>query len=143
MKGLFALLSLLLLTLPAHAEQAKKFGDVEVHYNAMPTDELVPEVAKNYKIDRSRNRGMLTISILKRMNLGVSQASRAKVTASIVTLTGQNIDIPMREIIEGTAVYYIGEFRINAPGTLTFAISAKPEASDQTLSFEFKREFFK
>jgi hypothetical protein len=143
MKGLFALLSLLLLALPVHAEQAKKFGDVEVHYNAMPTDELLPDVAKSYKIERSRNRGMLTISVLKRTGLGVSQASKAEVKVSIPTLPGQAVEVPMREVVEGAAIYYIGEYRVTAPQTLKFAVTAKPEGSDKRLSFDFSREFYK
>ena len=143
MKALFAILSLLLFALPAHAEQAKTFGDVAIHYNAMPTDELLPEVAKNYKIERSRNRGMLTISILKKTNLGVSQASKGEVKVTIPTLTDQKIDVPMREVVEGTAIYYLGEFRITAPQTLKFVVTAKPEGSDKTLSFDFSRQFFK
>jgi hypothetical protein len=143
MKGLFAVLSLLLLTLPAHAEQAKTFGDVAIHYNAMPTDELLPDVAKNYKIERSRNRGMLTISILKKTNLGVSQASKGEVKVSIPSLTGQSIEVPMREIVEGTAIYYIGEYRVTAPQTLKFVVSAKPEGAAQALSFDFTRQFYK
>lgn len=143
MKGLFAVLSLLLLTLPAHAEQAKTFGDVAIHYNAMPTDELLPDVAKNYKIDRSRNRGMLTISVLKQTKLGVSQASKANVKVSIPTLTGQSVDVPMREIVEGTAIYYIGEYRVTAPQTLKFNVTATPEGSDKPLTFEFSRPFYK
>lgn len=143
MKSLFAVLSLLLLTLPAHAEQAKKFGDVDVHYNAMPTDELLPEVAKNYKIERSRNRGMLTISVLKRTGLGVGQPTKAEVKVNIPTLTGQSVEVPMREINEGTAIYYIGEYRVTAPQTLKFVVSTKPEGSDKTHSFDFSRQFFK
>lgn len=142
MRSLFALFALLSLALPAHAEQAKKFGDVEIHYNAMPTDELLPEVAKNYKIERSRNRGMLTISVLKRTPLGVTEASKAEVKVSIPTLTGQSIDVPMREVVEGTAIYYIGEYRVTAPQTLKFAVSATPAGSSRRLSFDFSREFF-
>lgn len=143
MKGLFAVLSLLLLTLPVHAEQAKTFGDVAVHYNAMPTDELLPDVAKNYRIERSRNRGMLTVSILKRTSLGVSQASKGEVKVTIPTLTGQSVEVPMREIVEGSAIYYLGEYRVTAPQTLKFVVTAKPEGSDKPLTFDFSRQFYK
>lgn len=143
MRSLFALLALLVLALPIHAEQAKKFGDVEIHYNAMPTDELLPDVAKNYKIERSRNRGMLTISVLKRTPLGVSQASKATVKVSIPTLTDQSVDVPMREVVEGAAIYYIGEYRVTAPQTLKFVVTATPAGSATPLTFDFSREFYK
>jgi len=143
MRSLIALMALSLLPLSVQAEQAAKFGDVEIHYNAMPTDELLPDVAKSYKIERSRNRGMLTISVLKRTPLGVTQASKAEVKVSIPSLTGQAVEVPMREIVEGAAIYYIGEYRISAPQTLKFAVSAKPAGSDKPLSFDFSRQFYK
>lgn len=143
MKKLLATLALLLLAPPLLAEQAARFGDVEVHYNAMPTDELLPEVAKNYRIDRSRNRGMVTLSVLKKTPLGVSQPVRAQVRVVLPTLTGQSVEVPVREIVEGTAIYYIGEFRITPPQTLKFRVTAQPEGGSQPLSFEFERAFYR
>ena len=143
MKKLFACLTFLCLALPVQAEQAARFGDVEVHYNAMPTDELLPEVAKNYKIERSRNRGMVTLSVLKKTPLGVSQPVKASLKVTIPTLTGQSIDVPLREIVEGTAIYYIGEFRVNPPQTLKLKVSAQPEGTPQPLAFEFEKAFYK
>jgi len=43
----FALgLALGLASLTAHAEIAQKFGTLEIHYNALSTDLLLPEVAR-------------------------------------------------------------------------------------------------
>lgn len=142
MKKLLATLALFLLAPPLLAEQAARFGEVEVHYNAMPTDELLPEVAKNYRIERSRNRGMVTLSVLKKTPLGVSQPVRARVRVVLPTLTGQSVEVPIREIVEGTAIYYIGEFRITPPQTLKFRVTAQPEGASQPLSFEFERAFY-
>ncbi len=143
MKTLIALLSLVLAALPVHAEQAAKFGDIEIHYNAMPTDELLPDVAKNYKIERSRNRGMLTLSVLRKTPLGVNQPVKASVRVVLPQLTGQAIDVPVREIVEGTAIYYIGEFRVTPPQTIKFRVSAKPEGGDKAFTFDFEQSFYK
>lgn len=142
MRTLLAAFVSLLLVAPLHAEQAARFGDVEVHYNAMPTDELLPEVAKSYRIERSRNRGMLTLSVLRKTPLGVNQPVKAKITVTIPQLTGQAIDVPLREIVEGTAIYYIGEFRVTPPQTLKFKVDATPEGG-KPVSFEFERAFYK
>ncbi|MEO1766587.1 DUF4426 domain-containing protein [Thiobacter aerophilum] len=142
MNKLLAAFALLFFALPLRAEQAARFRDVEIHYNAMPTDELLPDVAKSYKIERSRNRGMLTLSVLKKTPLGVSQPVRARVKVVLPTLTGQSIDVPVREIVEGTAIYYIGEFRITPPQKLKFKVSAQPEGMSQPLNFEFEQAFY-
>lgn len=40
--------------------------DYQVFYNAFPSTFLTPEVAKNYQIERSANRGLFNISIRKK-----------------------------------------------------------------------------
>src|SRR5690349_6400814 len=46
--------------MPAQAldETFKDFGNYEVHFNALRTDELTPEVTRAYGIQRSSNRVM-------------------------------------------------------------------------------------
>ena len=50
----------------AAAENSMDFGEYVVHYNALATDFLPPQVARKYRITRSRNRGMVNITVLKR-----------------------------------------------------------------------------
>lgn len=136
--------TLALLAVPgwALADQFKKFGDFQVHYNAMLTEDLQPEVARAYKIDRSQNRGLITISVLKKNNLGVGQAVKAKVRVSSINMSAQLIGVDMREVQEGTAIYYLGEYRVSAPETLKFNVSVKPEGAAVTYTFDFQRNFY-
>jgi hypothetical protein len=145
MKSIVALVTVAALIAPgvALAEISKKFGDIEIHYNAISTDELVPEVAKSYKLDRSKNRGLLTISVLKKNNLGVGQPIKASINASAVNLSLQLQNIDMREIQEGNAIYYLGEYRITAPETLKFKLEVKPAGTDQNYKVEFQQQFFR
>lgn len=129
---------------PAMAEQAQKFGAYAVHYNAMATDQLAPEVAKVYKIDRSSTRGLVTISVLKSNPLGgMGQPVKATLDVTAVNMTQQLYQIKMREIVEGSAVYYIGEFRVAPPDTLKFTVKAKPAGEKQENKLEFSQQFFK
>lgn len=104
----------------AHAEKAQKFGNIEIHYNALTTNDLLPEVARAYKIERSKTRGLLTISVLKKNDKGVPMPMPAKISLYVTNLTQQLSPLILREIKEGTAVYYLAEFRIAPPDTLTF-----------------------
>lgn len=143
MKKLLSLLALaLLLPFCAQAEQAQKFGDVEIHYNALSTNDLTPEVAKSYKLTRSKGRGLLTISVLKKNSMGVSYPVSAEIKVNVVNIYSQLTNIGMREIKEGSAVYYLGEYWIVPPETLKFNISVKPEGSAQPYSFEYQQSFF-
>lgn len=128
--------------LPAHAEQMKRFGDVEVHYNAMSTDELIPEVARKYGVQRSRNRGLATISVLQRDAQGANKPIKAKVDARIKMLTGQAVDVDLREVADGQAVYYLGDFRVAPPVTLRFEIDVRVPGKPP-MRFDFSQEFFR
>ncbi|BBP02677.1 hypothetical protein TPL01_01090 [Sulfuriferula plumbiphila] len=140
--------SLLALPIAAHAgqaypaEQVVKYGSIEIHYNAMPTDELQPEVAKNYHIERSHNRGLLTIAVLRKNKLGVAEPVPAVLAATVVNLSSQLAEISMREIREGSAVYYLGEFRVTPPDTLKFSVSAQPAGETRKYQANFSRPFF-
>lgn len=142
MKSLIGLLALALVVPTAMAEQAAKFGDIEVHYNAMPTSELQPEVAKNYKLERSQTRGLLTISVLKKNQLGVGQPIKAEIEAHMVNQYSQLGNIDVREVQEGPAIYYLGEFRMSPPDTLKFTLSVKPQGSTKSYKVEFDRKVY-
>ena len=142
MKWLLASVLMCIVTGSAHAEKAQKFGNIEIHYNALTTDELLPEVARAYKIERSKTRGLLTISVLKKNNMGVPVPVAAKISVFATNLTQQLSQLPMREIKEGTAVYYLGEFRVAPPDTLTYnAVIETP--GEPRREVKFSQTFFK
>ena len=126
----------------AHAEKSQKFGNVEIHYNALTTDELLPEVARAYKIERSKTRGLLTISVLKKNKMGVSVPVAAKISVFATNLTQQLSQLTMREIKEGTAVYYLAKFRVAPPDTLTFNGVVQVQG-DPKREIKFSQTFFK
>ncbi len=124
------------------ADQAEKFGNVEVHYNAMLSTDLIPEVAKNYKIDRSPTRGIVTVSVLRKNAMGVAQPIPANLSAYMVNLSNQLGNIDMREIKEGSAIYYLGEFRVIPPNTLKFTVTVEVNG-DPKREVNFSQKFYK
>jgi hypothetical protein len=126
----------------AQAEQAERFGNLEVHYNAMLSTDLLPDVAKAYKIDRSPTRGIVTVSVLRKNAMGVAQPIPARLTAYMVNLSNQLGTIDMREIREGSAVYYLGEFRVVPPSTLKFTLTVETNG-DPRHEVNFTQKFYK
>lgn len=122
--------------------KSQTFGDYTVHYNAFTSDTLQPSMAKAYGITRSQNRGLVSISILKKSLSPLGKPVKAKVTAEANNLTGQWKKIPIREIVDNGAVYYISEFRVAHKEVLTFKVTAKPEGSDKVLNFKFQQQFY-
>ena len=127
----------------AFAERSQTFGDIEVHFNAISTDDLTPDVAKSYKLERSKNRGLLTIAVLKKNKLGVGQPIKAEITASATNMSAQLSSLTMREVQEGNAIYYLGDFRVSPPDTMTFTVKVKPHGESKAHDIEFKQQYFR
>ncbi len=135
--------ALLLLAFGAvRAENSQDFGDYVVHFNALSTDLLSAPITKQYGIKRSKNRGMINIAVLKKTMGTAGEPSAAKLTVSATNLTGQARDIEVREVREGTAIYYIGEFPVTDEETLRFSATVAPEGSNETFEVRFKQQFF-
>lgn len=142
MKHLFAVLCLCSVAGVAHAEIAQKFGPIEIHYNALTTDSLLPEVARNYKIERSKTRGLVTMSVLKQNSVGALSPMPAKLTVYVTNLNQQLAQVPMREVREGTAIYYLGEFRVAPPDTLKFTATVEMDGEPKR-EISFTQKFYK
>ncbi len=126
----------------ARAEQAQDFGEHVVHFNAVTTDFLSPEVAKSYGIRRSRTRGLLTVSVMRRLVAGATKPVPAQVEARAVNLSGQLKRIRMREIREEGAIYYIGEFPLSGSETLDFEIEVRPQGVGHPYKVRFRQRFY-
>ncbi len=123
---------------PASASDVD-IGDHVVHFSAQSTDQLAPDVARAYGIVRSKNRVMLTVSVLKE---GTATVVPAEVTVRTVNLAGQLKNVTMRTIQEQEAIYYIGETAIANRETLVFNISITPEGATDASDVRFTRKFY-
>ncbi|MDJ0929219.1 MAG: DUF4426 domain-containing protein [Gammaproteobacteria bacterium] len=127
---------------PDTQSTSRDFGDYVLHFNALSTDQLTPEVAKQYDIVRSKNRAMLNVSIVQKQEGQVGQSVSGTVNASARNLTGQLKNLSVREIREGDAVYYIGDVPVANGETLIFSIAATPSNETGAFEVEFSRQFF-
>jgi hypothetical protein len=127
--------------LPA-TEGSKDFGDYVIYFNAMNTDQLKPEIAREYEIVRSKSRAMLSVSIHKKGDKGQTTAVTGAVAASAVNLNGQLKTMTLREIKEGEAIYYIGELAITDGEVLIYTIDATPSNDPSRYTVRFKKQFF-
>jgi len=133
----FAIALLVSLPFTSHAENFAEFGDYVIHHNALPTDILLPEVARAYKIKRSKNRGMVNIVVQKK-GKGVA----AEVNGTGTNLNSQLKHLTFREIKDGEVTYYIADFRVTNKETISFKVNIKPQGSSKTHTVKFKKEFY-
>jgi hypothetical protein len=130
--------------MPAQAldETFKDFGNYEVHYNALRTDELSADIARVYGIQRSANRVLLNVTVLrKEAEHAPRKPIEATVTADAYNLNGQLKDLQLRRVSEGEAIYYIGDVSIAGSEILVFDISVTPPGEAQPFNVKLKREF--
>ena len=124
------------------SETFREFGNYEVHFNALRTDTLLPDVARTYGIQRSGNRVMLTVTLLhKEADHAPRKTMNASVQVDAYNLNGQLKNMDMRRVSEGDAIYYIGETSISGSEILVFDIKVTPEGDTQPLQVKLKREF--
>jgi hypothetical protein len=128
---------------PAVAENSTRVDGYTIHHNALTTDLLSPTIASAYQIRRSKSRAMLNVSVIKdEPDNAPGQSVSARVTAVAKNLLGQEREVPMREVREGTAVYYIGDFLVADRETLNFQLSVQPDGSSRIYQTSLSQEFF-
>jgi len=127
----------------AQAQQSQDFGDYVVHYNALNTNFIPPQVAQGYGIKRSSSRALLNLTILKKVMDNPGSPVTAKVTASGTNLTGQRREIEIREIKDPEgAIYYLGQFPIHNLETYNFTVEVQLENEDDPLVVKFRQQFY-
>jgi hypothetical protein len=127
--------------LPA-TESTKDFGEYVLYFNALNTDQLSPEIAREYGIVRSKSRAMLNVSIHRKLPSGATEAVTGAVSASAINLNGQLMSMTLREIREDTAIYYVGELAITNGEVLIYTIDATPSNDPSRFTVRFKKQFF-
>lgn len=124
-------------------ESFKEFGNYEVHYNAVRADQISAEIARAHGIERSKNRVMLNVTILRTdAEHAPRKPVKGQVSVDAYNLNGQLKAMEVRQVTEGEAIYYIGEVPISGSEILVFDIKAIPENTTAPFEVKFKREFF-
>ncbi len=138
------LLSLALLLTAAFvgAEQMQAFGDYEVHYIALPTTVLSAEVAKQYKISRSKSSGFLNISVLKKQPDGTTRAVSAFVRGSFRNMVQQQRQLEFSRISEGEAVYQVAQFWYSQGENMIFELEIQADPNQGPFDLRFTQALY-
>ncbi|NNF15887.1 MAG: DUF4426 domain-containing protein [Gammaproteobacteria bacterium] len=123
-------------------DRQQDFGDYRVLYNALTTDQLTADAARNYGITRSKSQILLNVVLKKKSGDSGYMPISGKVSAKANNLTGQLKNISMREITDGEAVYFIGQSSVTDGEYLTFSIEALPTGATKPMAVTFKQQFY-
>lgn len=141
-KTILATLFISLISLSAWAENSTSIPGYTIHHNAIPTATLDPAIANEYRIQRSKYRGMINVSVIKTEKGTTGISTPAVILAKATNIRGQLISIPMRQVLEAEAIYYIGEFRIADQETLNFDLQVQPQGESRFYKAKLTQQFF-
>ena len=141
--SILTLFGMLIYSVSSFAQQSQDFGDYVVHYNALNTNLIPPQVAQGYGIKRSSSRALLNVTVLRKVMNTPGTPVKAQVKAAGTNLTGQRRDIEIREISDqDEAVYYIGEFPVHNMESYQFTIEVTVDGESDPLMVKFRQQFY-
>ncbi|MET0654336.1 MAG: DUF4426 domain-containing protein [Pseudoxanthomonas sp.] len=120
------------------AESTAEFGDLRVHYNALPTLSLNDAVAKEYGVDKDAGSAMLVVAI-RHMANGEEMGAEGEVSAEAIDLQGARQPIAFSAVKTGDYTDHIGTFAIHARDSYRFEVTVK--ADGRTEKVKFQRNF--
>ncbi|WDH35063.1 DUF4426 domain-containing protein [Pseudomonas chlororaphis] len=116
-------------------ERQEVFGDVTVHYNTFNSTFLQPDIAKAAELVRSKNQGVINVSVLK-----AGKPLVAQVSGTVKDLTSQSVPLKFKQVTEQGAIYYIAQYPVEQQETRTFEI--KVQTGDAINTINFNQELF-
>jgi hypothetical protein len=118
------------------AEQLQEFDNLQVHYIALPSTFLQPDIANQYAIKRSKYTGFINIAVIDKNNQ--LDAVKSQVSGSGKNLLGQTEILDFKEIIEGKAIYYIAIYPFTNEEIVNFSIKINSQNKTNILKFQHK-----
>jgi hypothetical protein len=122
--------------------ESQDFGNYTVHYIAVNTTFLSPDIAEEYNIVRSDRRAFLNIAVIRNNADGSPTPVEATVMGSKSNLLQQSDTIAFDEIREGDAVYYIGQFDFSNAENIRFSVSVQPERKGPAHEIEWTTQLY-
>ena len=114
------------------------FGDLRVHFNAIPSQSLTEAVAKEYGVKREEGSALVVVA-LRRVAGNDETPATGEVAAKVRDLSGGSQTLNFREARTGEYVDYIATMQVSARDTYRFDVTVK--ADGKTGQFQFQRNF--
>ncbi len=132
----------LLGTTSANAEQFVRVGNYDIHYNAISTVFLTPEVAQAHNVQRSANRGLVNISVRERLDDGSTRPVSASIQGHVSGLTGSQEPLSFRTVHDGDATYYLAPFTMRHDQAMRFELDVRYDRNEAPEPVNFMQRFY-
>lgn len=118
---------------PAPAKS--EFGDLRVHYNALPTLTLSEEAAREYGVQRDASQALVVIAVRRAANDDEVMAE-AEVSVTASDLSGKRQQIALHPVRTGDYTDHVGTARVSPHDTLRFDVTVKTDGQPHELQFQ-------
>lgn len=125
----------------SYAAQFIEDDQYVVHYSAIPSTFITAETAQHYDLIRSRQRGLLNISVQRKQPDGSTRPVTATLKGHTSELGPTRSPLEFQLVTEGKAIYYLAPFRIRDGATLTFTVDVEPVPEHQ-LKVRFSKTLY-
>ncbi|WP_350614202.1 DUF4426 domain-containing protein [Pseudomonas sp. HY7a-MNA-CIBAN-0227] len=116
-------------------ERKEVFGDITVHYSTFNSTFLQPDVAQAVELVRSKQQGVINVSVIK----GGTPLT-AQVSGTIKELSGKSVPLSFKQITEKGAIYYLAQYPVPQQEIRVFTINV--ETGGKAHGFSFNQELF-
>jgi hypothetical protein len=142
-RGLLATVLLALaFALPARADTSV-IGDFTVHYLAVNSTFLEPEIAAQYGIERGSRVGFINVAVLRNeTDTRIGTPVHAVITGGKFNLMQQSSPLTFKEVREGEAIYYLAQFDFSNAETLRFEIDVQPEGQGEAHKITWNTQLY-
>ncbi|RDB42629.1 DUF4426 domain-containing protein [Halomonas sp. DQ26W] len=139
---LFTTLLLFCLTLPLQAQQFERVGDYQIHYSAVSTSFLSPEVASTHGVQRSPAMALVNISVLEQRGDGTTRTVNAPVSGTVGTVGDTSpASLSFRSLRTGDSVSQIAVFRIIEGEPMHFDLEIRHDRNEAPTNVGFIQRF--
>lgn len=126
----------------ASAEQYTQVGNYQIHYSAISTDFLTPEVALAYDIQRSVSLGLINVSVRETQEDGSTLPVNASIEGSVGDLSGSREPLRFRTVHEENATYHLATFRLRHDEPMRFNLDVRYDRNAAPEPVSFVQRFY-
>lgn len=143
MKFWLGLIAALLWIGAAQAEQFVREGEYIVHYVALPSTSITPEIARHFGITRSGGLSLLVLNAQRETAPGKTVSLPATAAGTVSSLIGHVQNLDLQPAREGDVHYVLAQFQAVDQEILKFDLLITPQGASKPLTLKFQQQFYR
>ena len=112
----------------------KQVGEYKIFFSAFNSSFIPADIASSYKIVRGKDRGLVNVSIMKDIAVGVP----AQIKGEVSNILQQSQKLKFFPVQEGKSLYYLAPFEFDNEDYLTFSINIEQKNKIEIPNYTFK-----